>query len=285
MSRYSSHNDLYSKVPLSVGDNRDENILIDVLGNWIPECDLIYYGLLNSHYSEELYKLKNSAIFKPYDIYHDTCYFTGDDLIRYLASPDNSLADLSEEYLSKATETALEKYMYVPCNETMFRHSIIELAYFDFVKSITLVYPWDMREIDYQYLRAIIPYSVLGKFKIVSGDIDEYIKTKVDSEFRFTTIVLNSIATLNDLIDNSKEYRTESSFFLLRNHSENVSSELVDDNGATKIKFTEIGTEEILNKLIDDKKLVPKTQMRFARYEPILFDDAKPDPQEFVMGR
>ena len=60
MSKYTEKKDLYNNIPLSLNENRDENILIDILGNWIPECDLIYYGLLSSKYSEELYKLKNN---------------------------------------------------------------------------------------------------------------------------------------------------------------------------------------------------------------------------------
>ena len=215
----------------------------------------------------------------------ETCYFSGDDLIRYLASSDNSLEVLSDDYLNEATNVALEKYLYVPCNETMLRHSIIEMAYFDFVKSVTLLYPWDIREIDYHYLRSIIPHSVMQKFKIASGDMLGFIKSKTNADFQYTTIIMNSIQVLNELIDNCKDYHTDSSFFLLRNHSGNVSSEIKEEDGEKRIEFTEIGTQEILLKLIDEKRMIPKTQMRFARYEPLLFDDAKPDPKEFILGQ
>ena len=277
MSKHTSHEDMYSKIPLSNNGNRDEHILIDILGNWIPECDIIFYGLLNSHYSEELYKLKHRAMFNPHDVYLDTCYFSGDDLIRYLASPDDTLAELSDEYLTKATTTALDKYMYVPCNETMVRHSIIELAYFDFVKSITLLYPWDIREIDYQYLKAIIPPTVLGKFKIVSGDMLGFIKSKYNTNIAYTTIITNSLSDVNELIDNCEEYKTNASFFLLRNNSDNVKSEITMVDGEKEIQFIEIGTQEIMDKLMDHERMLPKTQMRFARYEPLLFSDAKPN--------
>ena len=287
MSRITQRDHLYSKAPLSSLDNRPENIIIDVLGNWIPECDLITYGLLNSPYSEILHKLRNTFKFNPRDLYLDTCYFSGDDLIRYLASEDpNGLADLTPEFLQRATEIALQNYLYVPCNETMFRHSIIELAYFEFVQSITLVYPWEIREIDYRYLRNIIPYSVMSKFRIVSGKLSEHIKSKPD--IKYTTIVSNSLLDINEMIDNCNEYGTEASFFLLRNHSENVTFEIIDDPdnpGNNKMIFNEIGTVEILSKLMDVEKGIPKTQMRFARYEPMLFSDAKPNDKDFSIGR
>ena len=282
MSIFTNREHLYSKIPLISGDNRDEHILIDVLGSWIPECDLIYYGLLNSSYGDELYKLKNAKIIKPHDVYLDTFYFSGDDLIRFLASPDDRLADLSPDYLRKATNTALEKYLYVPCNETMIRHSIIELAYFEFVKSVTLLYPWDIREIDYRYLRSIIPYSVLPKFRIASGDMCGFIKSDANTQHKYTTIILNSLSTLNELIDNCNQYNTKSTFFLLRNHSGNVSSKIIETDGVRKIEFTEEGNDEILYKLIDPEKMVPKTQMRFGRFEPYLFNDTKPDSTDLM---
>ena len=268
----------YSKMPLQLGENRDENILIEVLGNWIPECDLIYYGLLNSSYSEKFYKLKNSCRYNPRDIYLDTCYFSGDDLIRYLASETDELHMLPEEILTDATKTALNSYTYVPCNESMLRHSIIELAYYDFVKSITLLYPWEIRKIDYDFIRSIVPFSILPKFKIVSGDLLGFIESKSNTDIRYTTIIMNSLSDVNTLIDECDKYHTEASFFLLRNHSGNVSCEIVDDPNSKnnkKIIFDEIGTKEIFMKLMDIDRMIPKTQMRFARYEPHLFNKLK----------
>ena len=206
MGVFTNRDHMYNKIPLSTGENRDKHILIDVLGSWIPECDLIYYGLLNSPYSNDFYKLNDIKIIKPHDIYLDTFYFSGDDLIRFLFSPDDNLADLSDEYLTKVTKSALDNYLYVPCNETMIRHSIIELAYFDFAKSITLLYPWNIRDIDIKYLNSIIPRSVASKFTLASGNMCDFIKS--NSQNKYTTIILNSIETLNELIDNCDTYNT-----------------------------------------------------------------------------
>ena len=288
MSRYTNREDVYNKIPLSLNANRQENLLIDILGNWIPECDVIYYGLLNSDYSEKLYKLKNTSMFDPYKIYMESCYFSGSDLIRYLASPNDDLIDLSSEYLEDAYNTAISKYSYVPCNETMLRHSIIELSYFNFIDSITLVFPWDIREIDYQYLKAIIPDSVIDKFKIVTGDILGFLETKSNVNYKYTTIISNSLSDINKMIDECDKYRTDESFFLLRNHSENVMHEIIPDqeNPENKIiNFKEIGTLETVNKLMDIERGIPKTKMRFARYEPELFEVAKPSSDSDFLAR
>ena len=287
MSKVTAHDYLYNKSPLSGDTNRDENILIDVIGNWIPECDIIYYGLLGSKYSDILYKLKTRTMFNPHDIYLETCYFGTYDLIKYLAS-DNELPisdeETSQDFINDAATTAFSRYSYVPCNETMFRHSIIELAYFDFVKSITLLYPWDIRPIDYEYLQSIIPKTVWDKFNIASGSMLNLIKDNASKGFSYSTIVLNSLSDINFLIDNCEEYKTDSTFFLLRNYSENVKYEIIDDSeneNNRKISFSEIGSYEILNKLMDMEQGIPKTKMRFARYEPLLFDDAKPKAEDF----
>ena len=278
---------MYSKMPLSVGDNRDERILVEVPGNWVPECDMIYYGLLNSDYSDKLTKLQTKTRFTTRDTYLDTSYFSGRDLIRYLASPTDALADLSDEFIDDALKTAFEKYFYVPCNETMIRHAIIELAYYDFAKSITLLYPWKLRQIDIAYLRSIIPFSVMNKFKIVSGNLLDFLKDTPPDE-KYTTMVLNSLSDVNTLIDQCEVYHTDAACFLLRNHSGNVKYRISEDPenpGTNKIDFEEIGTTEILDKLLDTERGIPKTQMRFGRFEPILFKDAEPDSTSIMYGQ
>ena len=52
-----------------------------------------------------------------------------------------------------------------------------------------------------------------------------------------------------------------------------------------QVRYLYERTDEIINKLMDVKNGIPKTQMRFARYEPMLFDDAKPNEDDFTLGR
>ena len=57
MSLYTNRDSVYNQSPFVAIGNRDEYFIIDIIGNWIPENDIIYYGLLNSQYSEIFYKL------------------------------------------------------------------------------------------------------------------------------------------------------------------------------------------------------------------------------------
>lgn len=286
MGLYTDHSNLYSKLPLTSGENRDEHFLVEVLGSWIPECELMYYGLLGSKYSNDLYKLRNMTRTTPRDAYLETCFFSGDDLIKYLASEDNSFdIDLPEEFLQNATMEALDKYFYVPCSETMIRHSIIELTYFDFCKSVTLIFPWDIRPIDYAFLNSVIPESRMSKFKLASGDTLDFLKSNKNSETKYTTLITNDLDTVNTLIDENETYGTESTLFLLRNSSKNTEAKIfTNDEGKQDIEFNELGNEIIIPKLMDVTKGIPKNQMRFGRFDPHLFDDLKPDEKEFSYG-
>ena len=285
MSTISPHTESFNRPPLSLNDNRDENIIIDILGNWIPECDLIYYGLLNSNHSNEFPKLRDVKMINPRDVYLEHCYFNANDLIRYISSEDDTLIELDDKFLAVAIKEAIDHYSYIPCNETMLRHSIIELAYYDFVKSITLVYPWPIRPIDIKYLQSIIPHSIMQKITVVSGNLLEYIKSK--TTIKYTTIICNSVSDIVTMIDNCDEYRTWASFFLLRNSSQCVSYEISNDSEtSTRAVFAELGNDEILGRIIDPETGLPKSKMRFARYEPRLYSDSKPkEEDDFLASR
>ena len=277
MSRFDHDDSFYVKQPLISGDNRDENLLVEVLGNWIPECDIVFYGLLQSDYERFFHKLRTRTKFDPMDTYREMCYFTSKDLLKYLYSIDDNYEDIiiDANLTKEALDFAYRNFFYAPCNETMIRHAIIELAYSNFIKSVTLVYPWEPRDVDIAYLHNIIPEAVIHKFNVADGTLLDVIETtNKESNLingKYTTIILNSIDDVNELIDNAEKYKTDTAFFLLRNHSENVKLTRIED----RQEFVEVGNEIIIPKLMDIHTGIPKSQMRFARYEPILFEDDK----------
>lgn len=283
-------NNMYSKMPIFAKgasvDNRDEHAIVDVLGSWIPECEVIVFGLINSDRGNELYKLRNMKRIDKHDLYLDTAYFEGRDLIKYLASKDDELKDLDDEYIDSLIKTAYDSYLYgPPPSETMIRHALIELLYTEFFKSITLVFPWEVRDADVWHLYHIVPQSVVDKIEVTSGRLLDIVGENhgMDkSQFFYSTILTNSIHDTVDMILDPKKYNTSESFFLLRNHSGNTIP-IADDNGNTH--FQELGNEHILPLLIDvEKGGLPKSKMRFARYEPHLFADSKPRGEGFNIG-
>ena len=280
MSHFKSHDFLFNRPPLQSVDNREENFIIDVIGNWIPESDILFYGLLNSNYSSNFYKLQQATRIDPKSIYYNTSFYYGEDLIKYLYIKDDVLLDesittLTDDDISFYTKMALENYHYLPSNETMLRHAIIESLFGPFMKSITLVYPWPVRKIDIDYLSKVIPESLLNKIELRTGNLLDIIKENANTPNRlpYTSIITNSLLEVNELIDNPNIYKTNSAFILLRNHSGNMTIRKVKNNDTESYEFIENGTREILEKILNPTTGLPTTQIRFARYEPILFEE------------
>lgn len=283
MSRIKSHEYLYSKIPLSAADNRNERFIIEVPGNWIPEIDIIYYGLLNSSISSKFPKLRDMISVDSHELYLDLCYLEAPDIVRYLLSEDDTLINIPIEDIIKYVEIAIDNYQYLPSNETMLRHAIIEASYEKFIEEIVLVFPWKIRDIDRKYLSLIIPDRVKTKYSLMSGDLLSIIKNSKQS---YTSIITNSLDDVTELINNTELYKSSESFILLRNHSGNMKIEkTVNEDGKNIETFKEIGTLEILSKILDMDTGIPTSKIRFARYEPILFQDANPKSNEFLIGR
>jgi hypothetical protein len=252
--------------------DREEYFLIDVLGTWIPECELVFYGLLGTEWANELYKIRERVNFESKSIYYDYSFFNAPDLIRYLSSTDDVDIDmdLSDEQVASIMSDALDHYDYSQCSETMMRHVIMETMYDRFVKSVTLVYPWDIRPIDVMYLRKITPPAIFDKLNLTSGNIADF--ASLDSGVEYTTVIINSIDDIDRMVSDPKRHRCESATFLLRNHSGNTD---VLKNPDGTLSFNESGMDQLLPKLIDFNSGLPITEMRFGRFEPELFSVAE----------
>ena len=274
MSRWQNNEYFYNKAPLGNGENRDEYFLIDILGNWIPENEIIFYGLMNTSYSDYFYKLRTANGFTPDELYRDTAYFTGRDMIRYLSSPSKDSIDtsLTDDECDVFVNLAYEHYTYTPCSELMLKHAIIGAGLNDFVKRITLIYPWDIRDIDVLYLRRTIPEVVRNKIELITGTVMEAIRNR--SNRKYTSIVSNSFDDVKYMIDHREECGTDETFFLLRNHSGNTKI-AYDEN--RNLIFDETGTTEIIERIIDPATGYPTCPIRFGRYEPTLYIDRKPE--------
>ena len=91
MGIYAGSGSFTSQPPMSLNDGRDETFLIDAPGIWVPECEIIFYGLMGTEYQESLYKLRELTNFDSKRIYRDIGFFQASDLIRYLSSPDDTM--------------------------------------------------------------------------------------------------------------------------------------------------------------------------------------------------
>lgn len=277
-----------NKQPLYNYDNREENILIETPGIIIPECDEIIYGLLFSKYSSAFEKLRNLNRINPKTLYYETAFFHKFDLLRHLANDDEKKRLEDPAYCNELLQVAHEQYLCEPCGETMIRHAFIELAYQPFIKTVTFLYPYEIRDIDMQYLSTIIPKSIREKFFFVSGNLLDIVEENHElpkTDFSYTTIVTNSLSDILSLLENPKKYPVKSTCFLLRNHSGNMEiCETIDTvTKQPKIIFREKYTKEILERMVDIETGIPITENRFGRFEPTLFIDMKPTQNPFEL--
>jgi hypothetical protein len=176
--------------------------------------------------------------------------------------------EMSDDEVERAMNVALSHYMYIPCSETMMRHSIMEIMYDNFVKSVTLVYPWAVRPLDVEYLRSITPEAIMDKLILTTGKIPDVIEA---TDLTYTTIITNSIEDINLMVDDPKRYRVDSTMFLLRNHSGNMIMYKNPEDGS--VEFIEDNMDDLLPKLIDMKTGFPRSRIRFGRFEPQLYSD------------
>ena len=266
-------------LPFFSTTDRDEYILIEALGTWIPMCDVIFYGLINSRYSEDFYKLRHISTFNPTDIYYSLCYFNEIDLVRYLASTDSTLARMDYKLITRYVRYARMNYRYMPApQETMMRHALIEAAFYNLIKKIVLVYPFKVREVDKWFLDEMLPKPVREKIVYINASMRVAPKIKPPDVPYYTTIILNSKQDLKYLIDNSEEKEVDNATFLLLNNSENTTFTKYlnpEDPSKFEVDYIEEDTKEIVDKLMIGE-VIPKTKMRFARFYPFLYNDLKP---------
>ena len=146
----------------------------------------------------------------------------------------------------------------------------MNLMYNDFFKSLTLVYPWKPRPMDIAYIQGLTPPTIFKKILISEGSIKDTILN--NPKVNYTTIVMNSIDEVLDIMSDPNKYRTDASVILLRNSSEN-SEKTYDEN--KKVIYKELKNREILTKLIDKKTGYLKCRTQFARFFPERFTTEK----------
>ena len=118
------------------------------------------------------------------------------------------------------------------------------------------------------FLRHITPPTIEKKLIIASGNIPDIIESGTTT---YTTIITNSVDDINRMVDEPKRYRVQSTLFLLRNHSENMT--VIKNPETGKLDFIEDRMDELLPKIMDMKTGFPKSRIRFGRFEPQLFID------------
>lgn len=263
--------------PTGAGLNQDEYILVEYPGIIHAESEEIFYGLegfpVLEHYPFNKYH--TLLTYPQAKIYKEIAFYRPRDLLIYL----NDGIEMEPDEIQFALEYCKENYSFGDATPLSFSKALAKLLEQTYVKKVSIAFPSQITMKDIYYIGDILPDQLLDdKVEFIfNGDglsPVEFLKTALCKQKQFdppyTTVVTNEIDFIYDVLSSFEEYEVYETFFLLRNHSKNVS--LVEENG--EIKFIEQGTDKIINILNPIKKrlingLPLPLKAKFGRFSPV----------------
>lgn len=267
-----------------MGDNRDENMMVEFNGIIHSESETIFYGMkdcpiLEAHPFKTYQRLLK---YDPDTIYSEIAYFRPFDLVQYL----NDGEEIDEGEINAIIEYATLNYNYSTATLLAIAEAINNLFQSSYLKNVTFVLP-DMNENNLAYLIDIYtPEVISSKCKFVFPDegktIIETMKDELlnsaNQNYPYTTIITNEYQLILDILRNYKEYKADTTLFLLRNHSQNMKQSIKGDS----VVFEELYTTEILGAINGDeestklKKFDFPVKAKFGRFKPFPYSTGSP---------
>mgnify|MGYP004451155415 FL=1 len=270
-----------------VGGNRDEQILIEFDGILHSEAEDIFYGMKDCivleahgfHTYDRLLSYNN-----PEKVYEEIGYFRPRDLIKYL----NDGNEIDDDEISTIIEYSKMNYDYSTYTFLNMLGALETLARTDYVKGITIVFT-NHRESDAKFLAAMFDKELLTKkFSILESSTDTVIQDMekemleaANKNIPYTTVITNEYQLIIDTLTDYRKYKTDTSFFLLRNHSQNMEQLIKGDS----VYFNELYTDEITNIItggFSDKNIPDLSNInfpakaKFGRFSPTPFKTDSP---------
>lgn len=270
--------EIYSKSdPLyPVSNNQDERILIEFNGIIASEAEYIFYGIEDCQILE-IYPFNTYERLKKYPqekVYEEIAYFRPKDLITYLN--DGNPLDPSD--LQFMIEYAKVNFDYSKVTYLAMTEAIRVLLESDFTKSITIIFANNRKSDELYLMDTIGPEIVNGKCSYLTLDpgddihdeILKEVKSMADADTPYTTIITNEYQVILDICKGYKEYKADTVFYLLRNHSQNMKQSIKGES----IIFEELYSDKILNAInggldrFDLTNIHTPIKSKFARFAP-----------------
>ena len=230
-----------------VGGNRDERILIEFNGILHSEAEDIFYGMKDCivleahgfHTYDRLLSYNN-----PEKVYEEIGYFRPRDLIKYL----NDGNEIDDDEISTIIEYSKMNYDYSTYTFLNMLGALETLARTDYVKGITIVFT-NHRESDAKFLATMFDKELLTKkFSILESstdtviqDIEKEMLEAANKNIPYTTVITNEYQLIIDILNDYRKYKADTTFFLLRNHSQNMEQLIKGDS----VYFNELYTDKI----------------------------------------
>lgn len=273
--------------PSGQGLTRNEKFLVEYQGIIHSEAEEIFYGLegcgLLSFYPFKRYHEIVESLMTPMEIYREIAFFRPDDLLVYL-NDDNPIP---ESRLGFARNYCKINYTFSPSTLTSFAGALKGIIDKDFLKSVTFVFPNSETYKDRRYIRDLYGEQVLeSKASILVAkegqSVAECMRREMleaqEADDPYTTVVTNEYQFIIECLKNFEILGCEETFFLLRNHSQNmIMHSSVNSDGIPDATFEEIGTKEIetlINPMKDRliNKVPAPLSTKFARFSPLPFN-------------
>lgn len=265
-------------------NNRDENMMVEFNGIIHSEAERVFYGMKDCHILEAHPFKTYQRLLKcdPDTVYSEIAYFRPFDLVQYL----NDGEEIDEGEINAIIEYANINYDFSTATLLAMAGAIKNLFQSSYLKNVTFVLP-DVSENNLVYLMDIYtPEVINAKCKFLFPDpgktvIDAMKDELLDSANRnspYTTIITNEYQLILDVLRKYKEYKADTTLFLLRNHSQNMKQSIKGDS----VVFEELFTTEILGAIngnTTDSQLRNfdfPVKAKFGRFNPFPYSTGSP---------
>ena len=274
-----------SRDPLyPMGDNRDENMLVEFNGIIHSEAERVFYGMrdciiLEAHPFKTYQTLLN---LESDQIYEEIAYFRPRNLIRYL----NDGEEIDEDEINAIIEYSNINYDFSTVTLLAMAGAIGNLFQSSYLKNVTFVMP-DENSNNFMYLEDLYtPTIIQSKCNFLIPDKDQSIINAMKEELLraanannpYTTIITNEYQLILEVLNNYKKYKADTDLFLLRNHSQNMEQSIKGDS----VIYKELHTEEIIGAINGDvsksklENLNFPVKAKFGRFNPFPYSTGSP---------
>ena len=231
------------------GENRPERLLIEYQGIMHSEAEEVFYGLsgVPKHDSvpfKRYFELREKD--SPYDIYEEINFFRPKTLLKYL----NYGAEIPNNIAESILQLCKYRYTFRPSTLTSFAGALVQLIQVDYIKGVTFIFNNEDCVKDLRYLNDIVGEKALNDKcdfipckdeRTMKLAMLEILEEAQKEDNPYTTVVTNQYDIVKDALTDYERYGTESTFFLLKNNSDNC--DLKFENG--KLVMIEKGNKDI----------------------------------------
>ncbi len=267
-----------------MGDNRDENIMVEFNGIIHSESEKIFYGMKDCMILEA-HPFKTYQRLLQYDsdqVYEEIAYFRPSDLVQYL----NDGEEIDDDEINAIIDYATFNYNFSTATLLAMAGAIGNLFQTDYLKNVTFVMP-DQSENNFKYLLDIYTPKIIDeKCNFLIPDKGQSIIDAMKNELLnaankntpYTTIITNEYKLILDVLKEYKKYKADTDLFLLRNHSQNMEQSIKGDS----VIFKELHTDEIIGAINGDvtksklENLDFPVKAKFGRFNPFPYSTGSP---------